>query len=283
MHLIIVTGMSGAGKSHVLKKLEDLGYYCVDNLPAALIMDFVNLCMSLKKSDLCVAIGVDCREEISLEQIYEKIDGIKEKNIQSEILYMDAPDDVLIKRFKETRRSHPLSRNGWLEEGITTERQTMKRLRDMADVIINTGGLRPSELYAKIEKMYGGENSLTLFIMSFGFKYGLPLDADYVFDLRFLPNPYWVEQLRAQTGLDQPVVDYIMAEESAPRFLDDLEALFKQVVPGFIKEGRKQVVLAFGCTGGRHRSVCMAARFAAQFSAVYPNVELMHRDISVIV
>ena len=262
MRLVIVTGLSGAGKSTALKMLEDDRYFCVDNLPVPLMNKFVSLMTGAKEEEIQnAAIGVDARSGPSLEELSAVLDQLKAEGHKAEILFLDADDKVLVKRYKETRRSHPLAMNGRVDDGIMKERQIMKFLKDQADYIIDTTHLLTRELKKEIDNIFvdnGRFSNMMISVLSFGFKYGIPEDADLVFDVRFLPNPYYVDELRPQTGMDEGVFQYVMnndtAREFAARFVDMVEFL----IPNYAKEGKTSLVIGIGCTGGKHRSVTLA-------------------------
>ncbi|MDO4489306.1 MAG: RNase adapter RapZ, partial [Eubacteriales bacterium] len=260
MSFYIVSGMSGAGKTVALKTLEDMGYYCVDNLPVFLIPQFSDL-LTDSKTYTKVAVGVDIRSGEALGGLSDVIDGLDKKNIKYDIIFLDASDSVLLKRYKETRRNHPLSKNGTLAEGIEKERQELRWLKDRADYVIDTSNLLSKELRSQLENVINeGKNvfkNLVLTVMSFGFKYGIPQDADLVFDVRFLPNPYYVEGLRQKTGLDSEVYEYVMNHKESEEFYSKLSDLIDFLLPKYVSEGKNSLVIAIGCTGGKHRSVAV--------------------------
>ncbi|HIV16650.1 MAG TPA: RNase adapter RapZ [Candidatus Alectryocaccobium stercorigallinarum] len=261
--LVIVTGMSGAGKSSVLNILEDAGYYCVDNLPIPLIKTFCQLLINSSDDKMNhAAIGVDIRNGDGISGLGKILDELINEEIPYEILYLDASDRVLIKRYKETRRYHPLAgKDGSIEDGITKEREKLQFLRKKADYIIDTSRLLTRDLKKTITEIFVqdmGFNSLMVTIMSFGFKFGIPQEADLVFDVRFLPNPYYIEELKKLSGNDPPVFEYVMSFEAAREFADKLTDMIRFLIPNYINEGKNQLVIAIGCTGGRHRSVTFA-------------------------
>lgn len=284
MRLIIVTGMSGAGKTYALKMLEDLGFFCVDNLPISLMGKFGELLAGRDaKTTQDVALGIDVRsgDELSqLDRIFQEWSG---QPLAYEILFLDADDRVLVKRFKETRRSHPLSGTGRIEKGIVRERQELEFLKKKADYIIDTSQLLTKELRQELEKIFiDNKNYQNLFltILSFGFKYGIPADADLVFDVRFLPNPYYVDNLRRRTGEEKAVQDYVMQGGTGEQFLEQLCGMLDFLIPNYILEGKNQLVVAIGCTGGKHRSVTIARRIFEQFSRQEElGLKIEHRDI----
>lgn len=282
MRFVIVTGMSGAGKSTALKNLEDFGYFCVDNLPVELIPRFAEIAYDAGTDVNNVAIGVDIRSGDRIERLAGYLDDLKTQGYPYEILFLDASDDVIVKRYKETRRSHPLARSGRVESGIWKERQKIGFLRERASYIIDTSNLLTRECRSELEKIFVENqdyNNFIITIVSFGFKYGIPMDADLVFDVRFLPNPYYVPELKALTGNEKPVQDFVMKAPEAGEFLSKLVDLMKFLIPNYIKEGKNQLVIGIGCTGGKHRSVTMANGLYRSLSAEYNSVRIEHRDI----
>ena len=282
MRLVIVTGMSGAGKTTALKTLEDMGFYCADNLPVLLIEKFAELVMNGQSEKQDIALGVDVRSGEELPYLEIIIRKWRENKYPFSILFLDSSDEVLIKRFKETRRSHPLSRNGRVEKGIELERETPAFLKKEADQVIDTSRLLTKELRHELENLYSeadGRSSMFITVLSFGFKYGIPADADLVFDVRFLPNPYYVEELRFHTGTEQAVQDYVMQGGIGEEFLKKLNDLLEFVIPKYEQEGKTQLVIAIGCTGGRHRSVTIAGEvFKRLTESGRYEIRLEHRD-----
>ncbi|WP_418490705.1 RNase adapter RapZ [Frisingicoccus sp.] len=281
---VIVTGMSGAGKSSVLKMLEDIGYFCVDNLPVPLLPKFAELASGQgeKKMPL-VALGIDIRSGENLMTVNKVLENIEDLKISYEILFLDCEDAVLIKRYKETRRQHPLAVGGRIEEGIKNERRKMQFLKQRASYIIDTSQMLVRDLKGEVDKIFVKNEPYQNFymtVLSFGFKYGIPTDADLVFDVRFLPNPYYVENLRRKTGNEAEVRDYVMDCKEASMFLDKIEDLLVFLVPEYIKEGKNQLVIAVGCTGGKHRSVTMANGIYERLKNRNYSVKAEHRDIS---
>lgn len=282
MRFVMVTGMSGAGKSSVLKMLEDMGYFCVDNLPIQLIPKFSQLTAESVSTIDKVALGVDIRSGQNLEQLGDLLINFEENNLPYEILFLDASTDVLVKRYKETRRTHPLAREGRVDKGIELERERLKFLKKKANYIIDTSMLLIRELKAEIDKIFledGEYQNFIVTVLSFGFKYGIPADSDLVFDVRFLPNPYYIPELKPQTGNDQPVYDYVMQAPQAVEFLEKLEDMLTFLIPNYIIEGKNQLVISIGCTGGKHRSVTLANAITKQLKKLSYGVKVEHRDI----
>ena len=283
MRFVIVTGVSGAGKTAALKMLEDARYFCVDNLPIPLLEKFVSLMPEIHGEDVQnVALGIDARSG-SMGELELILDKMQEAGYQFEILFMDAEDSVLVKRYKETRRSHPLAMSGRIDEGNRLERKKMEFLRRKADYIIDTSHLLTRELRQEIDKIFVDNEefkNMMISVLSFGFKYGIPADADLVFDVRFLPNPYYVDELRPMTGLDDSVFNYVMDNETAKRFMGKLEDMVNFLIPNYVQEGKTSLVIAIGCTGGKHRSVTIAREL---YSRLIKNNEygfrLEHRDV----
>ena len=283
MRFIIVTGMSGAGKTTALKVLEDLGYFCVDNLPIPLMDKFAELTLNGNSDIERVALGIGIRNGKNLAMMESILEGITMKHIKYEILFLDASDECLIKRFKETRRNHPLAEGGRVEDGIQTERQMLCFLRRQANWVVDTSRLLTRELRSQLEKIFSkGEeySNLYITIVSFGFKYGIPIDSDLVFDVRFLPNPYYIDELKYKTGNDKEVQNYVMAFDASKEFLSKLSDMIHFLIPNFIQEGKNQLVISIGCTGGKHRSVTIAnALFSILSNKSKYGVKIEHRDI----
>ena len=283
MRFVIVTGMSGAGKSTALKMLEDMGYFCVDNLPLPLLPGFVQMIQSSEKEMKNIALGLDARSGQELSGLKEYLEEMDKNQIGYEILFLDANDDVLIKRYKETRRQHPLSGSGRVDTGIAKEREKIAFLKIKATYILDTSKMLTRELKIELEKIFvDGRNFCNLYItvMSFGFKYGIPQDADLVFDVRFLPNPYYIDTLRAKTGNDAEVQDYVMQNDKGEIFLNKLQDMMEFLIPNYILEGKNQLVIAIGCTGGKHRSVTLAnALYHILEQEESYGVRIEHRDI----
>ncbi len=287
MKLVIVTGMSGAGKSSCLKMLEDLGYFCMDNLPAPLIEKFSELLSGPFSEELPggemgkIALGIDARS--GLESMREPLEKMKDKGIDYTIFFLDASDAVLLKRFKETRRAHPLAMSGRIEDGIAEERRQLKYLKKNATYILDTSHMLIRDLKKEINDIFAANKNygnLYVNVLSFGFKYGIPADADLVFDVRFLPNPFYIEELKNDTGRDDSVHDYVMSFAEANAFLDKLQDMLMFLIPNYVKEGKNQLVIAIGCTGGKHRSVCLAEEiYKRLLSAGDYGIRIEHRDI----
>ena len=260
MRFIILTGMSGAGKSTALKMMEDFGYYCVDNLPIPLIRTFAELSDTNEELQK-VALGVDIRGRVGFKEIEQTFRFLKEKKINYEILYLDADDSTLVKRFKETRRAHPLALQERVDKGILKEREQLSYLKKNASYIIDTSKLLTRELKAELEKIFVHQQdykSLYVSVVSFGFKYGIPTDSDLVFDVRFLPNPYYIDELKSLSGNDAAVQQFVMKYPQARAFLDKLDDMVSYLIPFYMEEGKNQLVVSIGCTGGKHRSVTLA-------------------------
>lgn len=283
MRFVVVTGMSGGGKATAIRFLEDAGYYCVDNLPVRLIDPFMELFFAPGNTIDRVVLGMDVRADESFDNVEQVLTALKKKGYRYEILFMDAGDEVLVKRYKETRRAHPVNPEGRVEDGIARERKILSRIKSEADYVIDTSNLLTRELKEEITRIFVENqeyNSLMITVMSFGFKYGIPSDADLVFDVRFLPNPFYVPDLKAMTGNDSPVQEYVMSSPDAQIFLEKLCDMITFLIPGYVKEGKNQLVIAIGCTGGRHRSVTFAnALYASLHGKGEYGSKLYHRDI----
>lgn len=283
MKFIIVTGMSGAGKSTVLHDLEDAEYYCVDNLPIPLIRPFAQIACAGGEFTK-IAIGLDIRSGLSHDDLMYVLESMRNDGIVYSILFLDASDDVLVKRYKETRRAHPLSgKSGSLEEAIHEERRKLSFMKDQADYIIDTSRLLTRELRQEVFNIFvdGSDfKNLMVTVQSFGFKYGIPADSDLVIDVRFLPNPYYVEELRPLTGRDQPIIDYVMSQSKTQEFLVKFTDLLRFLIPNYINEGKNQLIVSVGCTGGRHRSVVLAdAIYQSLLENADYGLKIEHRDI----
>lgn len=283
MRFVVVTGMSGGGKSTALRMLEDAGFYCVDNLPVPLIDKFMELIAQPGSEVTKVALGLDVRADQSFEDVIRVLDKMKENGYSFEILFMEAGDQALVKRYKETRRVHPLSPEGRVEEGIRKERAILQKIRGKSDYVIDTSNLLTRELKEELERIFVKNeeyNSLMVTILSFGFKHGIPADADLVFDVRFLPNPFYIEELKYKTGNDKEVQDYVMSFAEAGEFIDKLSDMTGFLLPNYIKEGKYQLVIAIGCTGGKHRSVTLANRLYERMKSEGGyGLKIVHRDV----
>lgn len=283
MRFVIVTGMSGAGKSTALKMLEDMGYFCVDNLPIPLLPGFVQMLQNTDTEMKKVALGLDVRSGQDLSGLKENLEAMDRDRIGYEILFLDANDAVLVKRYKETRRQHPLSGSGRVDTGIAKEREKILFLKMKATYILDTSKMLTRELRIELEKIFvDGQSFCNLYItvMSFGFKYGIPQDADLVFDVRFLPNPYYIDTLQEKTGNEAEVQDYVMQNDKGRIFLDKLKDMMEFLIPNYILEGKNQLVIAIGCTGGKHRSVTLAnALYQILDKEENYGVRIEHRDI----
>ncbi|MBQ2642842.1 MAG: RNase adapter RapZ [Eubacterium sp.] len=284
MRFVIVTGVSGAGKITAMKIFEDNGFYCVDNLPIDLIENFADLIFTQASEKNKVAMGVDIRTDENLDRIEQVLENLEKKDQDYEILFLDCNNETLIKRFKETRRNHPMGDRGSVENEIEEERKKLKFLREKADYIIDTSNLLVKELRSEIEKIFvlnKAYSNLFVTIESFGFKYGVPADCDLVFDVRFLPNPYYVPELKKLRGTDKEVKDYVMNSPVSDVFLDKLFDMIEFLIPNYVEEGKNQLVIGIGCTGGHHRSVTVAGELydKLQESEGDFGIRIEHRDI----
>lgn len=284
MRFVIVTGMSGAGKSTALKMLEDMGYFCVDNLPVPLIPKMADLWRVSGTEINKAALGVDIRSGETFKELKHVLEELDDMGMKYEIFYLESSDNVLVKRYKETRRFHPLSGNGSrVDEGIQRERSKVAFLKERADYLIDTSHMLTRELKAELTKIFVQNKeykNLYISVLSFGFKYGIPADADLVFDVRFLPNPYYIDELRPMSGNDEPVRRYVMDNEKAVCFLEKLVDMVEFLIPNYVQEGKTQLVIGIGCTGGKHRSVTLANEL---YDAIKGNedygIRVEHRDI----
>ncbi len=284
MRFVVVTGMSGGGKSTALKMLEDTGFYCVDNLPVSLVEKFVEL-VSMPGSEVSkVALGLDVRSDQFFEDTTRILEQLKQKGCKLEILFMEADENVLIKRYKESRRIHPLAMDGRVEDGVRRERDVLGTVRRNADYVIDTTNLLTRELKEELNRIFvedAAYNSLMVTVMSFGFKHGIPADADLVFDVRFLPNPFYIDELKPKTGNDKEVQDYVMSFREAEVFMEKLTDMIQFLIPNYVKEGKYRLVAAIGCTGGKHRSVTLANELYRRMKdqGTY-GIKLYHRDVA---
>ena len=285
MRFVIVTGMSGAGKSTTLKMMEDMGYVCVDNMPIPLMSKLTELFMVPNGEINKVALGLDIRSGQNLDELENILNEMDLAQIPYEILFLEARDETLIKRYKETRRNHPLAGAGRVEKGIALERQKVGFLKKRANYILDTSRLLTRELKAELSKIFVENReykNLYITVLSFGFKYGIPNDADLVFDVRFLPNPYYIDELRPQSGNDKPVQEYVMNNELAREFLEKLVDMVQFLMPNYAAEGKHQLVIAIGCTGGKHRSVTIANALYDRLTVTEEDYGLKkeHRDLA---
>ncbi len=281
MEFVIITGMSGAGKSQAMRAMEDFGYYCMDNLPPALLTKFAQLCNQSKRKIEKVAIVVDIRGGIFFEDLFKGLEGLEKEGISYKILYLDASDEVIIKRYKELRRPHPLNIEGSIVDGIAKERKLLQNVKNRADYVIDTSRLTIGMLKEEIGKIFlkGVDlGKITISVVSFGFKHGILLDADLVFDVRFISNPHYVPELREFTGEDERVREYVFRWEQTNIFIDKVVDLLEFLIPNYIKEGKSQLVIGIGCTGGRHRSVAIANEIARRLQKSGYRAIPSHRD-----
>lgn len=282
LQIVIITGMSGAGKTVAIQSFEDLGFFCVDNLPPSLLPKFLELMRESKNKMNKVALVMDLRGREFFEQLIHVLDELQHYSwLTPHILFLDADDATLVRRYKETRRFHPLAKSGLPLDGIRNERQLLEELKARAQTIINTSELKPKELREKITEKFTNsrQNLFTVNVISFGFKHGIPIDADLVFDVRFLPNPFYIEQLRPKTGLDQDVYEYVMKWTDTSKFLGKILDLLSFMLPLYKREGKSQLVIAIGCTGGQHRSVAIAKYLGEKLAKDY-QVQVSHREIA---
>lgn len=284
MKLVIITGMSGAGKTVAIQSFEDMGYYCIDNMPPNLLSTFLQLINENQRVEK-IALVMDLRSELFIEAIYDAIEYVENKPyIDTQILYLDTEDKELVSRYKETRRSHPLAKYGLTIDGIKAEREYLERIKNQASVYINTTHLTPRELRMKLMDKFGksGDESFRVELVSFGFKNGIPIDADVVMDVRFLPNPFYDETLRPLRGTDEVVYDFVMSQPETEDFYQLFMNLIEYAIPGYKREGKSSVTIAIGCTGGHHRSVALVERMKKQIDALGYPVNATHRDINII-
>ncbi len=285
MRIVIITGMSGSGKRTGMKMLEDIGFYCIDNLPAGLVGQFVELLAQPGNEYDKVALGIDIRTAGSMKNLAQVIKSLKQGGHDTEVLFLEASDKALIRRYKETRRIHPLAGDGTIEEGIKKERTELAPIRKQATYIIDTSNLLTREFKEELDGIFRKNehySNLNVNIVSFGFKYGIPADADLVFDVRFLPNPFYIDELKNKTGLDKEVRDYVCRFEETGEFLDKLEDMLNFLIPNYVKEGKYNLVVAIGCTGGKHRSVTLASKLYDRMKSRNDiGFKLTHRDVTV--
>jgi UPF0042 nucleotide-binding protein len=282
MQLTIVTGLSGAGRTSALHRLEDLKYFCVDNLPPELIPSFAQLCLNSPKPLDKVAIAVDTRMGDWFNTIYGAIDELKKMDLTLSILFLDSSDETLVSRFKQTRRPHPVSQSGDILSGIHAERRQLQRIKDMADLVIDTSTSSIRKLYDIMDSYFTEDRdaSLLISVISFGYKRGIPLDADLVFDMRFIPNPFYNEKLRRHSGLEEDVREYVFSFKRVSIFLDKIMDMVNFIAPHFLEQDKKQLVIGIGCTGGMHRSVAVAQELYKRLLKTNSKVHLEHRDLN---
>ena len=284
MRFVIVTGLSGAGKTQAMRSLEDIGYFCVDNLPPTLIPKFAEACFQTDGKIDKIALVMDIRGGKFFDALFESLKDLENLEYKYEILYLDASDEVLIKRYKESRRKHPLAPEGRVLQGIALERSKLSELRNRASNIIDSTKLSIWDLRQKITEIYGEEGQveveLMVTVLSFGFKYGIPVDSDLVFDVRFIPNPFYIPELKQYSGMDEPVKEYVLKHDVTTKFLEKLNDMFEFLLPNYIKEGKRQLIIAIGCTGGRHRSVAITNAVYESLKSKGQKVTVEHRDIN---
>lgn len=283
MKFVIITGMSGAGKSSVTRYLEDIGYFCVDNLPPALLPKFAEICYQARNRLEKVAVVIDIRGGELFNDFFEGLSNLENEGYSYELIFLEASDEALVKRFKETRRTHPLSRGGTIMDGIASERERLQEVRKKAAYTIDTSNLSLNDLKQEMKaifeegKKFGG---IVINVVSFGFKYGTPIDCDLVFDIRFIPNPYYVESLRKFTGKNEGVRNYVLSHKEAVEFAEKLKDMLEFLIPYYIREGKTQLIVGIGCTGGKHRSVVIAEQISKELVELGNKVIICHRDIN---
>lgn len=283
MRFIIVTGLSGAGKTEATRSLEDMGYFCVDNIPPKLIPKFAEMCMQTDGRLDKVALVIDIRGGIFFDDLFESLNYLKDKEFKYEILFLDSSDEILVKRFKESRRSHPLAPGNRIITGINKERNKLREVKDRADIIIDTSKYAIKDLREEMNKNYGDikevEKQLSITVLSFGFKYGIPVDSDLVFDVRFIPNPFYIPELKPFSGNDKSVSDYVLKQDETKGFIKRAADMLEFLIPNYKKEGKRQLIISIGCTGGRHRSVAIANTIYNDLLEKNYSVSIEHRDI----
>ncbi len=282
MKVTIITGISGAGKSSALKTLEDIDFLCADNIPPALIPQFVKICMDNPNPPKNIALATDMRMGSMFDTIYEAIDQLKQMNVELDIIFLDASDNALVSRFTQTRRKHPLSGSGNILSGIFAERDRLQRIKDMSSYVLDTSTYTVRQLSAALHRRYREQTDLRLLIsvISFGYKRGIPIDADFVFDMRFLPNPFYVDDFRTITGMDQKVSEYVLNFPEAQFFLEKTSEMVTYLCPFYLQQDKKQLTVASGCTGGMHRSVAIAEALYQKLLSMNCRVTVEHRDIN---
>jgi len=282
MNFKIVTGLSGAGRSQAMKAFEDRGYYCIDNLPPQLFTTFAELCETNRDDINNVALVIDTRGGAFFENLFQGLERLRERGHHVEIIFLETKEEILVKRFKEARRSHPMNPDGGLLEGIALEKKKLKEVREKSNYVIDTSHLNLSEFKQKLSGILDEENheiAMNVYIKSFGFKKGIPIDADFVFDTRFLPNPYYIEDLRHLTGNDQVIREYVMGFDVSKKYFKHIEDMVSFVIPQCMKEGRSQLIVGIGCTGGHHRSVTFSILLENALKAKGFNVKVHHREL----
>lgn len=282
MQYTIVTGMSGSGKTRVIRYLEDMGYFCIDNMPPVLIPKFSEMLSSVNGNFNNVALVIDIRVGNMINELIKQLEDLKKKGYDCTLLYLDANDETLVKRYKETRRQHPLEGSSGLLEAIQKERKMLSALFDDADYVIDTSDMSAAQLLTRLKEIYAPASSgqsLKINVMAFGFKYGMPLDADLVFDVRCFPNPFYIDDLKRRTGNDKEVQDYVMSFPTAVKFMEKLQDLMSFMIPLYIEEGKISLTIAVGCTGGKHRSVTMTNKLADYLKSKDYDVSVTYRDL----
>jgi UPF0042 nucleotide-binding protein len=282
LDIIVVSGLSGSGKSHAIRALEDNGFFCIDNLPVLLITKFIDLCQGYGEEIKRIALGIDLRGAHFFQHWPDVLAAIREAGHRVQVIFFDAEDEVLLRRFSETRRPHPLAGGGSVQEGISRERKELEGMRALADKVIDTSEFNVHELKMEMESTFSqvlSAHKMTLFLTSFGYKYGIPHDTDMILDVRFLPNPFFVNDLRGRSGLDETVQDFVLRRDETHTFLDRLYSLLEFVLPQYEREGKSNLTLALGCTGGRHRSVVLAEELKKRLSGWKLRIHVKHRDI----
>lgn len=283
LEFVFLTGLSGAGKSTALKAFEDLGFFCIDNLPSILLPTFVDLCSQSSEEFKKVAIGIDIREGAFLKNFPDIYHKLKETSYDCKLIFFDASDEILVKRYIETRRPHPLALDKPVIEGVSEERKRLEKIKEMADQIIDTTNFSVHDLRNFIIKLFPtskAQQQLLINIISFGYKFGIPYESDLVLDVRFLPNPYFVPELKDLSGKDNAVMDFILSKEETKEFIEHLKSFLSFLIPQYVKEGKKYLTISFGCTGGKHRSICIAEVVYSYLKNKKYTVEIRHRDLN---